>query len=186
MNTIRKHLPSPAMLVACVALTVALGGVSYAASVLPKNSVGRTQIKRSAVVSKKVKDHSLLVRDFKPGQLPAGPQGPKGDKGDSGKDGASATKLWAVVDAGGNIVASSGLATPGPVKAAAAGDYVVPFDRDISHCARVATIGGAYVLAGTQPAFITTFLASATAIEVSTDSQPGIGSNRPFSLAVFC
>ena len=123
MNTIRKHLPSPAMLVACVALTVALGGVSYAASVLPKNSVGSTQIKRSAVVSKKVKDHSLLARDFKTGQLPAGPQGPKGDpgpqgpkgdKGDPGKDGASATKLWAVVDGSGNIAASSGVTTPGP------------------------------------------------------------------------
>jgi hypothetical protein len=45
---------SPALFVACIALTVALGGVSYAAVALPKNSVG----------SKQVKDHSLRKRDF--------------------------------------------------------------------------------------------------------------------------
>jgi hypothetical protein len=97
MNTIRKSLPSPAMLVACVALVVALGGVSYAAGVLPKNSVGTAQlkkkavtgakIKQNAVTGAKVKDQTLMAADFKPGQLPAGPQGPKGDKGDPGAAG---------------------------------------------------------------------------------------------------
>jgi len=37
------------MVVACLALTVALGGVSYAAAVLPKNSVGTAQLKKNAV-----------------------------------------------------------------------------------------------------------------------------------------
>lgn len=40
MNVIARNLASPAMVVAAVALIVALGGVSYAAAVLPKNSVG--------------------------------------------------------------------------------------------------------------------------------------------------
>jgi hypothetical protein len=85
------------MIVACVALVVALGGVSYAATVLPKNSVGTTQLRKKAVtVSKlhrnavsaaKVKDGSLLAADFKPGQLPAGPQGPKGNAGAPGISG---------------------------------------------------------------------------------------------------
>ncbi len=73
--------------VALLALFVALGGTAYAASSLPANSVGTKQLKKDAVVSKKVKDHSLLARDLKPGELPRGPQGiqgPKGDKGDSG------------------------------------------------------------------------------------------------------
>jgi hypothetical protein len=51
---IRNGLPSPAMVVACVALIVALEGVSYAASVLPKNSVGTAQLKKTAVSAAKI------------------------------------------------------------------------------------------------------------------------------------
>jgi hypothetical protein len=43
MNANLKRLISPAMIVACVALLVALGGVSYAAGVLPANSVGSSR-----------------------------------------------------------------------------------------------------------------------------------------------
>ena len=57
-----KHLrlsPSPAMVVACIALTVALGGTSYAAIKLPRNSVGAKQLKRNAVTSPKVKNNAI-------------------------------------------------------------------------------------------------------------------------------
>ena len=97
MNSIRRHLASPAMIVACASLIVALGGVSYAAAVLPKNSVGTAQLqkkavssaklKRNAVTGAKVKDGSLLAADFEARQLPAGPQGPKGEKGEPGPKG---------------------------------------------------------------------------------------------------
>jgi hypothetical protein len=93
--------------VACVGLVVALGGVSYAAGVLPKNSVGTAQLKKTAVTAAKikktavtaakikkdavtgakVKNRTLLAADFKAGQLPAGPQGPKGDPGPQGPRG---------------------------------------------------------------------------------------------------
>ena len=90
------------MVVALVALFVAMGGVGYAALKLPKNSVGRKQIKANAVNSSKVANNSLLAGDFKAGQLPAGPRGPKGDaclpsdpackgpKGDTGSQGPGA------------------------------------------------------------------------------------------------
>jgi hypothetical protein len=100
MKTILRPLGSPAMIIACAALIVALGGVSYAAGVLPKGSVGTAQLQKKAVTASKlransvnglkVKDGSLAASDFKAGQLPAGPkgdpgaQGPKGDKGDPG------------------------------------------------------------------------------------------------------
>lgn len=71
MKRIRARLTF-ANVVACIALFVALGGVSYAALKLPKNSVGSKQLKRGAVTSAKVKDHSLKLRDFKAGQLPQG------------------------------------------------------------------------------------------------------------------
>ncbi|HEY5333843.1 MAG TPA: hypothetical protein VIJ21_09875 [Solirubrobacterales bacterium] len=77
-----------ANVVACLALFVALGGASYAASKLPKNSVGTKQLKKGAVTAAKVKPHSLLAKDFKPGQLPRGANGATGAAGPNGPQGA--------------------------------------------------------------------------------------------------
>jgi hypothetical protein len=90
--------PSPAMIVACMALLVALGGTSVAAvSQLAANSVGTPQlragavtnpkIRNNAVNSAKVANRSLLRVDFAPGQLPAGPTGPQGPAGAAGPAG---------------------------------------------------------------------------------------------------
>jgi hypothetical protein len=83
------RIPSPATVIAVIALLVALGGTSYAAVVLPANSVGTAQLRNSAVNSLKVKDRSLLARDFAPGQIPAGPAGPTGAAGPAGPAGAT-------------------------------------------------------------------------------------------------
>ena len=40
VRKLSRYVPSPAMVVACLALTVALAGTSYAAIKLPANSVG--------------------------------------------------------------------------------------------------------------------------------------------------
>jgi hypothetical protein len=82
-----RHKPSPALVVSLLALIVAMGGTSYAAIKLPKNSVGAAQLKKNAVTSAKVKNGSLLKSDFKSGQLPAGPQGPQGLQGPAGPAG---------------------------------------------------------------------------------------------------
>jgi hypothetical protein len=96
MASIRPRL-SYANVVASLALFVALGGVSWAAVTLPTGSVGSRQLKAGAVSTAKVRDRSLLARDFKRGQLPRGESGlagergvpgPKGDEGDSGAPGA--------------------------------------------------------------------------------------------------
>ena len=79
--------------VSMVALFVALGGTSYAAVKLPKNSVGSAQIKTAGVGSSDVKNNSLRAVDFRAGELPAGQQGqqglqgPKGDPGTNGTNG---------------------------------------------------------------------------------------------------
>jgi hypothetical protein len=93
---ITRHRPSPTMAVALLALSLGLGGISYAAITLPKNSVGTKQLKKkavtvkkiaaNAVTSPKVKDGSLRGVDFAAGQLPAGP---KGDQGAAGPPGPS-------------------------------------------------------------------------------------------------
>jgi hypothetical protein len=81
------------MVVACLALAVGLAGTGYAVTRLPRNSVTTVQ----------VKDFSLLARDFKRGQLPAGPQGPAGPAGPAGPG-----ARWALVGPGGAIIAQSG------------------------------------------------------------------------------
>ncbi len=72
-----------------IALFVALGGASYAAVKIPKNSVGNTQLRKDAVTSAKVKDRSLLATDFKTGQLPRGATGATGAAGATGATGAT-------------------------------------------------------------------------------------------------
>lgn len=94
----RTPAPSPAMLVAMLALFVALGGSSYAAVQLGKNSVGAKQLKKNSVTSPKVKPRSLLVSDFKKSQRsrlrgPRGPQGAQGPAGPGGQPGSSAASM---------------------------------------------------------------------------------------------
>ena len=49
----RLKAPSPALVISLIALFVALGGTTYAATSLPANSVGTRQLKNGAVTSKK-------------------------------------------------------------------------------------------------------------------------------------
>jgi Collagen triple helix repeat (20 copies) len=81
LNYLRRHH------LALLALFIALGGTSYAAVSLPRNSVGTSQLKASAVTSAKVKNHSLKAADFANGTLRTGARGPQGVAGPSGAKG---------------------------------------------------------------------------------------------------
>src|SRR4051794_41917548 len=73
----RLRPPSPALVIACLALAISLSGAAYAVSTaLPRNSVGTVQLKNNSVNSAKVKNASLRAADFAAGEIPAGPQGP--------------------------------------------------------------------------------------------------------------
>jgi hypothetical protein len=50
---------SPSMVVACIALVISLGGVSYAAVKLPKGSVGSRELKKNAVTRVAVKNSAI-------------------------------------------------------------------------------------------------------------------------------
>ena len=177
--------------VALLALFLAIGGTSYAAVNLPTNSVATKQIKngqvkaadigKSSITSPKVKDGSLLARDFAFGQLPAGPAGAQGEQGKPGLDGAPATKLFVSSDESGNVLASSGLTTKGQVMING-GTYLMQFDRDVTKCARVATIDGG------QAAFITTTQqgANSVRVDITRPESPGVLQAQSFSLAVLC
>ncbi|WP_026911733.1 hypothetical protein [Patulibacter minatonensis] len=84
----RRHL-TPPMVMSTLALFVALGGTGYAATKLPAKSVGGKQLQDSAVTSSKVKNGSLLAKDFKTGELKAGKAGARGAAGPAGATGAT-------------------------------------------------------------------------------------------------
>jgi len=69
--SLTPRLPSPALVVAVLALLVALGGTTYAVTALPKNSVGAAQVKKNAVRSPEVKNNSLRLKDFRKDELGA-------------------------------------------------------------------------------------------------------------------
>jgi hypothetical protein len=108
--------------VGLLALFIAMSGTAYAAS-LPRNSVGTPQLRNNAVTSAKVKDHSLLSKDFKAGQLvrgprgiqglqgPAGAAGPMGPPGARGADGRSGATSVSVVDSAGVAIVAGATQT---------------------------------------------------------------------------
>jgi len=87
--------------IAYVALFVALGGTSYAAIKLPRNSVGTAQLRDRAVTGAKVRNASLTLADLAPGARLAGPRGaagsvgPPGPQGQAGATGAPGTTIAA-------------------------------------------------------------------------------------------
>ena len=108
MKRLMRHRPSPAMVVACLALGIALTGTSVAAvTALAPNSVGSAQIKPNAVTAAKIKNAnvtgakiarnavtgakvlngSLTAADFVASSLPKGPAGPTGATGPAGPAG---------------------------------------------------------------------------------------------------
>lgn len=82
MQKRRLRTPSPAFVLSLIALFVALGGTTYAATSLPKNSVGTAQLRTGAVTKKKINKKTISA--LKGNQ---GPQGPKGDPGAQGIQG---------------------------------------------------------------------------------------------------
>ena len=63
MSRVFARLPSPALVVACLALLLALGGIGGAAvtQAPPKNSVGTAQLKSNAVTTPKIKNNAVAA-----------------------------------------------------------------------------------------------------------------------------
>jgi hypothetical protein len=72
MPRMRLRRPSPAIVIACIALAVALAPASYAtvSQLLPESSVGTLQLKDDAVTSNKVRNFSLRRWDIKQSDFP--------------------------------------------------------------------------------------------------------------------
>jgi hypothetical protein len=210
MRRLLSHLRSQA--IGYLALFVALGGTAYAAS-LPANSVGTKQLKTSAVTTGKIKadaittdkveNATLQAQDFASGVLlrgpagdtgPTGPQGPIGLQGLTG--GVDTTILWAVVSAGNGVTPASIARGKHAVSANrfAQGIQEVKFDRDVSNCAYVATLGSSSP--AVSPGFYTPTSTTVTPVSgapdtvfVGTAYQSGgfpTGLDASFHLIVAC
>src|SRR3954451_9930576 len=98
-----------ANVMATTAVFIALGGSSYAALKLPKNSVGAREIRTGAVRSSEIKDRSVAPEDLAASTRAAlvGERGPQVSRGATGAVGASGPRgpagptYWAAVDTGG-------------------------------------------------------------------------------------
>ena len=86
------RMPSPATMIALVALFVASTGTAVASGLITGASVKNgslygIDVHNGSLTSVDVRNHSLLPVDFK-GGLPAGPRGPQGEPGQQGPVGA--------------------------------------------------------------------------------------------------
>jgi hypothetical protein len=161
-----------ANVIATVALFVALGGSSWAALQLPKNSVGPRQLKKNSVTSVKVKPGSLLTNDFKASQRAAlrgpqgsqGPQGLQGAKGDPGVQGPAGP--------------TQGSATPG---LAGAVPSATPEVTHATHAITTTTAGRLFVF-GRATASVTCSVGSPK-VALYVDDIPVTGSGHPFPSA---
>jgi hypothetical protein len=140
---VRLTKPSPAMVVALVALFVALSGTSYAALTLPANSVGSKQIRKNAVTGSKVKPGSLLASDFKRSARlrlrgpsgavgAAGPRGLTGPAGVQGPPGPAALVTTLTEGTATTLKAHScyGLSLDGAAATTAAGNVLTAWISD--------------------------------------------------------
>ena len=126
-SKLRSYRPRHTTVVAYLALFIALGGTSFAAVTLKRNSVRSAHIKNAqvknpdlgadAVDSAKVGDGKLLAQDFAPGQLPQGQKGDTGgtgERGEQGQRGAQGPGAAKVVHSAPGTGANTDVATAGP------------------------------------------------------------------------
>ncbi len=120
--------PSPAMVLAVLALVAALTAPAWAAPV--KKLITGKQIARNAITSPKVKNRSLLAKDFKRGQLPRGPRGAVGPTGPQGVPGPSLT--GGAYDNSGTIGPIAGSMTDLAAAETTTGQLVLPWQGRIT------------------------------------------------------
>lgn len=129
MRRLRTRL-TYANVIATLALFVGLGGGAYAATQLPRESVGTQQLKAEAVTPAKLSDGAKKGIDGPRG--PAGPRGEVGARGESGPQGpggpqgpAGPSDAFAVSGSASNLALSGGTVHKVLALTLPAGSYVV-------------------------------------------------------------
>jgi hypothetical protein len=173
MDVLKRRMPSPAMVVAIIALVVALAGTAYAAQ-----SINGGSIKKQTIGGGKLKHKTLTgfqINTNKLGVVPAAKR--------------AAHTYWAVVNnpTGAGNATLSRASDAGITAAEGGGAVAVIFPVNISGCANVAardnagtTVPGAgYAQTNVAPT-------NPNAIEVRTRNDKGEGEDADFHLIVVC
>jgi hypothetical protein len=176
MSKLKSKRPSPAMVVAMIALFVALAGTAYAAQ-----TINGGAIKKQTIGGGKLKQKTLTgfqINTNKLGVVPAAKSAIR----------ASHT-YWAVVNnppSPGN--ATLARASDAGVSVAEAGGAVnVIFPANISACANVASRNNAgTTVPGAGTAQTNTSPANPNAVEVHTRDEKGANTDADFHLIVVC
>jgi hypothetical protein len=178
------RMPSPAMVVACLALFVALSGVSYAVA-----TISSSDIINGSIRNRDFKDGTLRGQEAKRDGF--GPGAIKEQVLDSAKLGkvlaaavADGSARHAVVSRAGAAVRSRGTTSAsqtGP------GQYVVTFTSDVRACAYSATLGDESAAGpGNGQISVASAASNVNAVRVVTRDSAGALANRSFHLIVSC
>jgi hypothetical protein len=174
-----------------LAVFIALGGGAYAATSLPRNSVGPAQLRSNAVGSSEIRagavgsseihDRSVAVRDISVGARAA----LRGVPGPAGPAGPAAATYRAAVNTGGGTPAGNAKS----VTHTGGNDYTVQFDRDVSACvysATLAAVANGPTIEQPPAGRITVASAGGASVLVRTFAADGAPAEAPFHLLVAC
>jgi hypothetical protein len=193
-----KRLPSPAMLVALIALVLAIGGTAIAGLPGGDGSISACYRKQGGALrliaagkscAKGEKRIAWSQRGPAGAAGLSGPRGDAGERGPQGEPGLPATNLWAAVRANGTKARGSGVTSTTRLSA---GFYEVTFGQSVSSCGFVATIGNPDLLEipagqiGASQNLGGGFSNLPTQVLVSTTNSAGNTQDLPFFLAVTC
>lgn len=188
------HLPRPRRLgalyphvAASLALFIALGGPSYASTLLPRNSVGPAQLRSSSVGSSEIKNGAVHLADIastttKSLRGTTGAQGPQGPAGPAGAPGANAVSYFAAVSGAGEFL--RGNASGGKHTTNGSGSYTITFPRNVSACVPSVTLGG--IDSNSQPPGFATTRDDGGTVGVQIYDTAGNPTDRSFNLVVVC
>ena len=173
MRTLRKRHPSPAMVVAMIALIVALAGTAYAAQ-----TINGGAIKKQTIGGGKLKHKTLTGFQINTNKLGVVPSAQR----------ASHT-YWAVINNPPNPGnATLARASDAGISATEGGGAIsVVFPANISGCANIAGRNNAgTTVPGSGYAQTNTSPANANAVEVRTRDKDGNNEDADFHLIVVC
>ena len=176
---------------ATMALFIALGGTSYAALTLPKNSVGSRQIRSGAVGASELKTGAVRSKDIKNETVrlsdvsQSARRSLQGSQGPAGPAGAPGTALRAAVSSGGGAVQGN---STGVDHVSGSNEYGVRFAGNLASCVATATL--ASVQAGPTleqpPPGRITLAPGGDRVTVRTYAADGSPAEAPFNVTVSC